>query len=133
MFVRKPHFLVFDDLSSALDVETERLLWGRLLGDEGAAGEGGDPEGAARRAARPAVLAVSHRREALRRAAQIVVLEGGQVVAQGPLEALLRESPEMRRLWHDEQDGAAAYRCVRCVSRIHRCVDLQMRGPWQGE
>jgi ATP-binding cassette, subfamily B, bacterial len=104
MFVREPRLLVFDDLSSALDVETERLLWERLLGDEGHAGDGGGPEGAGRLAVQSTVLAVSHRREALRRAAQIVVLEGGQVVAQGPLEALLRESPEMRRLWHDEQD-----------------------------
>jgi ABC-type iron transport system FetAB ATPase subunit len=30
MFVRDPALLVFDDLSSALDVETERLLWERL-------------------------------------------------------------------------------------------------------
>ena len=31
MFVRKPELLVFDDLSSALDAETERLLWDRLF------------------------------------------------------------------------------------------------------
>ncbi|GAB4426592.1 MAG: hypothetical protein Fur0044_24630 [Anaerolineae bacterium] len=31
MFVRDPKLLVFDDLSSALDVETERLLWDRLF------------------------------------------------------------------------------------------------------
>ena len=30
MFVREPELLVFDDLSSALDVETERTLWERL-------------------------------------------------------------------------------------------------------
>ncbi len=30
MFVRQPDLLVFDDLSSALDVETERMLWQRL-------------------------------------------------------------------------------------------------------
>ncbi len=28
MFIRKPELLVFDDLSSALDVETEQILWG---------------------------------------------------------------------------------------------------------
>jgi ATP-binding cassette subfamily B protein len=30
MFARDPELLVFDDLSSALDVETERILWERL-------------------------------------------------------------------------------------------------------
>jgi ABC-type multidrug transport system fused ATPase/permease subunit len=31
MFVRDPELLVFDDLSSALDVETEQLVWERLF------------------------------------------------------------------------------------------------------
>ena len=31
MFVRDPELLVFDDLSSALDVETEQALWERLF------------------------------------------------------------------------------------------------------
>ena len=85
MFVREPQLLVFDDLSSALDVETERLLWERLLEQRG-----------------QTILAVSHRREALRRAAQIIVLEAGRIVARGALETLLKDSAEMRRLWQDE-------------------------------
>ncbi|MEZ4659358.1 MAG: ABC transporter ATP-binding protein [Caldilineaceae bacterium] len=32
MFVRQPELLVFDDLSSALDVETEQKLWERTEG-----------------------------------------------------------------------------------------------------
>ena len=35
MFVRDAELLVFDDLSSALDVETERTLWERLAAVEG--------------------------------------------------------------------------------------------------
>jgi len=35
MFVRQPKLLVFDDLSSALEVNTERELWNRLRGSEG--------------------------------------------------------------------------------------------------
>ena len=85
MFVRAPQLLVFDDLSSALDVETERTLWERLLEQRG-----------------QTILAVSHRRAALRRAGQIIVLEAGRVVARGALETLLRDSAEMRRLWQDE-------------------------------
>ncbi|MEM7131998.1 MAG: ABC transporter ATP-binding protein [Chloroflexota bacterium] len=64
MLVRRPELLIFDDLSSALDVETESLLWERLLATE-------DEQ---------TILAVSHRPMALRHADQVVVLEGGRVL-----------------------------------------------------
>jgi hypothetical protein len=40
MFARNAELLVFDDLSSALDVETERTLWTRLFGSRGAEEQG---------------------------------------------------------------------------------------------
>ncbi|HEY1014735.1 MAG TPA: ABC transporter ATP-binding protein [Herpetosiphonaceae bacterium] len=91
MFVRRPELLVFDDLSSALDVETERLLWARLL---------------ERRSA--TYLAVSHRRVALRQADQIIVLKDGAVDAVGTLDELLESSEEMRRLWQGDLGAAAS-------------------------
>ena len=89
MFVRDPELFVFDDLSSALDVETEQILWERLSD----------------RTDRT-VLAVSNRREAFRRADRIIVLKDGHVEAEGTLGDLLSTSAEMRQLWAGEVDGA---------------------------
>ena len=86
MFVRTPQLHVFDDLSSALDVETEQTLWQRLFDAPAAAGP-------------PTCLVVSHRRAALQQADEIVVMADGRVSDRGTLAALLERSAEMRALW----------------------------------
>jgi ATP-binding cassette subfamily B protein len=64
MFLRRPELIVFDDISSALDAETESELWKRILD------HGRDQ----------AFLVVSHRPEPLRRADQVLILDHGRLV-----------------------------------------------------
>ena len=87
MFARGADLLIFDDLSSALDVATERQLWESLLRGRDAT-----------------YLVVSHRRLALKRASQILLMHQGRIIARGRLSELLESTPEMRRLWEAEEE-----------------------------
>jgi len=92
MLVRDAELLVFDDVSSALDVETEQLLWERLFASR-----------------ESTYLVVSHRRLVFQRADHIIVLKDGKVEAEGTLQTLLATCEEMRKLWQGDTEGTQTY------------------------
>ena len=73
--------LVFDDLSSALDVTTEQQLWHNLRHKEAT------------------YLVVSHRRLILQQADQILLLDKGRLKAKGTWQELLQSEELFRGIW----------------------------------
>jgi ATP-binding cassette, subfamily B, bacterial len=86
MLVRQPDLLIFDDLSSALDVVTEQKLWQRLFAE----------------GRQPTCLVVSHRRAVLRRADHLIVLKEGRLDDEGMLNELLQRNEELQHLWEGD-------------------------------
>jgi len=84
-FMRAADLLIFDDISSALDVQTENTLWESLFTRRDVT-----------------CLVVSHRHVALKRATRLIILDEGRIVAEGsPDEVMAGET--WRELW--ERDG----------------------------
>lgn len=73
MLLRQPELLVFDDLSSALDIKTEQRLWEQLFERR--------QSGKSQRSI-STCLVVSHRPFVIARADQVIYLEAGKVISQ---------------------------------------------------
>ncbi len=85
MLAHDSEVYVLDDVSSALDVETELKLWEQI---------------GRRNKTR---IAVSNRHVCLRNADKILVLKDGRMEAFGTPEELLRTSHELREIWGEER------------------------------
>lgn len=83
MFVRSSELFFLDDISSALDVETENQLWNRIFQRKTST-----------------CIVVSNKKTALQHADNIIVLKNGKIEAQGKLEELLNTCEEMKRIWY---------------------------------
>lgn len=89
MFATKSQLYVFDDISSALDVNTESTLWKRLFAK-------GDAT----------CIAVSNRVQALEKADQIIVLDEGKIVGKGKLNELLATCKEFQNILGNDELSA---------------------------
>lgn len=85
MLMTGADLFIFDDLSSALDVETEQQVWDGLFQERDVT-----------------CIAVSHRRAALTKADHIIVMKDGRIEAEGSLSDLLTTNKEMQLLWQGE-------------------------------
>lgn len=84
MLSHESEVFVLDDVSSALDVDTELQLWDKI---------------GARHKTR---IAVSNRHVCLKNADKILVLKDGRMEAFGSADELLHTSPELRAIWGEE-------------------------------
>ena len=78
--------MLYEVITSALDVETERILWERIFSERSDA----------------TYLVVSHRKAALTHADHIIVLKDGTIEAEGTVDLLLETSQSFRELWYGE-------------------------------
>lgn len=89
--IRRPRLLILDDATSAVDPTVEREILRGLKGAD----------------LPSTVLVVAYRPASIRLADQVLFLDDGRIVAQGPHQRLLREVPAYARLVQAYEEDAA--------------------------
>jgi ATP-binding cassette, subfamily B, bacterial MsbA len=92
--LRNPPLLILDEATSALDTESEHLV----------------QQAIEQVMANRTVLVIAHRLSTVRRADQIVVMDGGRIVDRGTHEALIGRAGLYQRLYRMQFGGADAAR-----------------------
>lgn len=90
--LKSPSVYVFDEATSSLDSQTERIILASLQ------------EIASHRSA----LVIAHRLSTVQHADEIVLLEHGQIVERDTHTGLLRQNGHYATLWHAQHRGTAA-------------------------
>ena len=81
MFVRKSQIFILDDISSALDISTEKTFWTRLLKNN-----------------ESSFIIVSNKRFILEKANKIIVLKDGRIESEGTFNELIEKSMEFKNI-----------------------------------
>jgi ABC-type transport system involved in Fe-S cluster assembly fused permease/ATPase subunit len=90
--LRRPRVFVFDEATSSLDAQTERVIQQKV-----------------RDISRHCTtLLIAHRLPTVSEADEIIVLEGGSIVERGTHDNLLRQKGRYAALWHAQQGSTAA-------------------------
>ncbi len=85
--INNPRILILDEATSALDYESERIIQDNMA----AICRG------------RTVIIIAHRLSAVRYADTIVVMDGGEIVEQGPHDSLIQKQGPYARLWQMQQ------------------------------
>lgn len=104
--VRRPRLLVLDDATSAVDPEVEARILAALRRDDADRGPSPDEE---RDGAGTTLVVVAYRKATIGLADEVVFLDEGRVVDQGPHDELLRRNAAYARIvtaYDHDPDGA---------------------------
>ncbi|MGD6777346.1 thiol reductant ABC exporter subunit CydD [Sutcliffiella horikoshii] len=90
-FLKKPSVILFDEPTTGLDLQTERILQASMK----------------ELAKTSTVITVAHRLHTIKQADSILLLDAGQLLAQGTHEELVEAIPAYRKMVSVQQGGSA--------------------------